>query len=30
LSLIGKDLADYSLETVRMFRNDALAAGYLL
>jgi transaldolase len=30
LSLIGKDLTDYSLETVRMFRNDALGAGYLL
>jgi transaldolase len=28
LPLIGKDLAEYSLETVKMFRNDALAASY--
>ena len=28
LDLIGKDLSDYSLETVKMFRNDALASGY--
>ena len=28
LSLIGKDLTDYSLETVHMFHHDALAAGY--
>jgi transaldolase len=28
LSLVGKDLAAYSLETVAMFRRDALAAGY--
>jgi transaldolase len=28
LSLVGKDLDDYSLETVTMFRRDALAAGY--
>lgn len=28
LSLIGKDLEDYSLETVKMFRNDAVAANY--
>jgi transaldolase len=28
LSLIGKDLDEYSLETVKMFRNDALKAGY--
>lgn len=28
LSLIGKDLAAYSLETVAMFRNDAVAAGF--
>ena len=27
LNCIGKDLFDYSLETVKMFRNDALAAG---
>jgi transaldolase len=28
LPLIGKDLAAYSLETVRMFRRDAVDAGY--
>jgi transaldolase len=28
LNLVGKDLERYSLETVSMFRNDALAAGY--
>jgi transaldolase len=28
LALVGKDLDDYSLETVKMFYNDALAAGY--
>jgi len=28
LSLVGKDLADYSLETVDMFYKDAAAAGY--
>ncbi len=28
LSLAGKDLGDYSLETVRMFYDDACAAGY--
>ncbi len=28
LSLYGKDLADYSLETVEMFFNDASSAGY--
>jgi transaldolase len=28
LSLVGKDLADYSLETVEMFYKDATAAGY--
>lgn len=28
LSLAGKDLGDYSLETVRMFFEDAKAAGY--
>lgn len=27
LSLMGKDLSQYSLETVQMFRNDALEAG---
>jgi transaldolase len=30
LDLVGKDLAQYSLETVRMFHNDALAAGFTL
>lgn len=28
LSLVGKDLADYSLDTVKMFYNDAQAAGF--
>jgi transaldolase len=28
LSLVGKNLDDYSLETVEMFRKDAVAAGY--
>ncbi|HEV8633551.1 MAG TPA: transaldolase [Chloroflexota bacterium] len=28
LPLIGKDLLEYSLETVRMFREDAVKAGY--
>ena len=28
LSLVGKDLEDYSLETVKMFRDDAVAAGF--
>ncbi len=28
LSLVGKDLENYSLETVQMFYNDAQAAGY--
>ena len=28
LSLVGKDLDAYSLDTVKMFRNDALKAGY--
>ena len=28
LSLIGKDLTEYSLDTVKMFRQDAVAAGY--
>jgi len=30
LSLIGKDLTDYSLETVRMFHDDAAKSGYLI
>lgn len=28
IDLIGKDLSEYSLETVRMFREDAIKAGY--
>jgi len=30
LELVGKDLADYSLDTVKMFYNDAQQAGYIL
>ncbi len=30
LKLVGKDLADFSLETVQMFHNDAAKAGYSL
>jgi transaldolase len=30
LSLVGKDLADYSLETVKMFHDDARTAGFKL
>jgi transaldolase len=30
LSLVGKDLDEYSLDTVKMFRNDAVKAGYVL
>jgi transaldolase len=30
LSLVGKDLEEYSLETVQMFRDDALSAGFQL
>jgi transaldolase len=30
LDLLGKDLEQYSLETVQMFRRDALAAGFTL
>lgn len=30
LALIGKDLGEYSLETVKMFYEDARAAGYQL
>ncbi len=30
LNLLGKDLAEFSLDTVKMFRNDALKAGYVL
>jgi transaldolase len=30
LPLLGRDLADVSLDTVRMFHRDAAAAGYTL
>jgi transaldolase len=30
LLLVGKDLHNYSLETVKMFRDDAVKAGYTL
>jgi len=30
LALVGKDLSEYSLDTVKMFHNDALQAGYSL
>ena len=30
LSLVGKDLADYSLDTVQMFHRDATSAGFKL
>ncbi|MBZ5581192.1 MAG: hypothetical protein LAQ30_03120 [Acidobacteriia bacterium] len=30
LKLFGKDLTELSLETVKMFHNDAAAAGYRL
>ena len=30
LSLVGYDLGDYSLDTVKMFYNDAIAAGFKL
>lgn len=30
LSLVGKDLTEYSLETVAMFRRDAVAAGFTI
>jgi transaldolase len=30
LSLVGKDLADYSLDTVKMFRDDAVKSGFTL
>jgi transaldolase len=30
LKLFGKDLADYSLDTVKMFYSDAIAAGYTI
>jgi len=30
LDLVGKDLGDYSLETVEMFHKDGRAAGFVL
>ena len=30
LDLLGKDLMQYSLETVQMFHRDAVAAGFSL
>jgi transaldolase len=30
LALVGKDLDDYSLDTVKMFRTDAVAAGFAI
>ena len=30
LELVGKDLHEYSLDTVKMFRNDALKAGFAI
>jgi transaldolase len=30
LSLVGKELDEYSLDTVKMFHEDALKAGYQL
>jgi transaldolase len=30
LTLVGKDLSDYSLDTVKMFYDDAHRAGYTL
>jgi transaldolase len=30
LSLVGRDLSDYSLDTVKMFYNDGLSAGFAL
>ena len=30
IELVGKDLEDYSLDTVKMFRTDAIAAGFIL
>lgn len=30
LPILGRDLADYSLDTVRMFHSDAAAAGFML
>jgi len=30
LELVGRDLEEYSLDTVKMFRNDAVSAGFQL
>jgi transaldolase len=30
LNLLGKNLADYSLDTVKMFHRDAVASGFAL
>jgi transaldolase len=30
LNLLGKDLTEFSLDTVKMFHNDAMDAGYQL
>ena len=30
LDIVGKDLGEYSLETVKMFRDDAVKAGFKL
>jgi transaldolase len=30
LKLVGKDLGEYSLDTVKMFHDDAVAAGYTI
>nr|MDQ2998433.1 transaldolase [Chloroflexota bacterium] len=30
LNLVGKDLCEFSLDTVKMFREDAVSAGYEL
>jgi transaldolase len=30
LPMIGKDLTEFSLDTVRMFRQDAVAAGFAI
>jgi len=30
LPLVGKDFAEYSLDTVKMFRNDGVSAGFSL
>jgi transaldolase len=30
ISLVGKDLSDYSLETVKMFHTDATASGFTI